>query len=75
MSIAVGNPVTLKTSSVSTAGGVKVALKAGRKGRVCRITDFGFCSVQFHGIGCRRVHKKRLQLASEPAPKCTAACS
>lgn len=76
MTLSVGQPVTLKTSSVSKAGGLNVSLNKGRKGRVCKMYPGGFCCVQFGGpIGCRRVSSSRLEPAIGPAPPCSTSCT
>lgn len=76
MSITVGQPVTLSSSSVSTARGQRVALNQGRKGRVCKVYPGGQCCVQFGApTGCRRMDQSRLQPAPEPAPACSNSCA
>ena len=74
MPLKVGDPVELINSSISRAGGTNTRLDHGLTGRICKITEFGFCNVQFERIGCRRVHKRRLIRTQRPAPQCSDEC-
>ena len=51
MPLKVGDPVELINSSISRAGGTNTRLDHGLTGRICKITEFGFCNVQFERIG------------------------
>jgi hypothetical protein len=75
MSLKVGDPVTLIDDSISRAGGENTRLDRGLVGRICKITSFAFCNVEFENIGCRRVHKKRLRPTAKQAPQCSSKCS
>lgn len=74
MPVKIGDAVELRDSSVSMAGGEAVTLNEGLVGRVCRITPFGFCCVEFVDIGCRRVHQDRLRPTTKRAPQCSEEC-
>lgn len=73
----VGQVVQLRVQSTSTLGGGRTALQSGLVGRVCAKTPFGFCCVQFVGVGCRRVHEDKLILAPSGTigPDCTIPCT
>jgi hypothetical protein len=75
MPLKVGDPVELINSSISRAGGTNTQMDHGLTGRICKITEFGFCNVQFEKIGCRRVHKRRLKSTNRSAPACSHDCS
>lgn len=70
-----GQVVRLVDRSVSHTGGSSRVLAAGLVGRICRVTPFGYCCVQFRGAGCRRIFKSRLVASNESAPACTRACT
>ncbi len=75
MALSVGDAVELKNSGTSVAGGVTIRMEPGLVGRICRMTPFGFCNVQFEEIGCRRVHRRRLIQTNRPAPQCEPHCT
>ena len=75
MNLKVGDPVTLIDDSISQAGGENTKLDQGLVGRICKITAFGFCNVEFENVGCRRVHQKRLRPTERQTPQCSPECS
>lgn len=75
MAIHVGDAVELRSSRVSRTGGADTPMSGGLVGRVCKVTPFGYCRVQFPNIGCRLVHGDSLTRTTKSAPRCTAACS
>lgn len=75
MSFQPNDVVRVVSQRTSTAGGNEVVLSVSSIGRVCRVTPGGTCWVQFGGsLGCRRLHEDSLELATGPAPSCTANC-
>lgn len=73
MKFVAGDPVSLRETKVTQAGGKPQTLSGGSIGRVCKTYGSGFCCVQF-SKRCLRVHEDSLDMATEPAPECSESC-